>query len=480
VTNFEHILKNTHYAFLSNSIRIISNFIVFVLIARNVEVEDFGKFTFSITFTTLFLYVVNFGIDRLIILEVSRDRNIINRYFGNVMTAKLLISLASVALICLIVNIMGYPADTRYLVYVFTIAMIMTSFAGVPNSVFKGIQRLEYEFYVACINNIFLLTFTITVLWLGHGVFVVAFVFLSSRFIGFLFSLYIYGLRVGKINFYCDLKFCNEMFKKALPFALLSCLTAILFDIDTVLISYLKGDKFVAYYQPAMKIIVSLTVIPYILDSSFFPLLSKLHLEKCSFQALGNRLITILFYIGSPLMIGTLVLADKIILFIYGQNYLPSIIVLRVLSIVLLLRFLMVGYEIVLIAIGKQRVILKILFCATSMNILMNIIIIPKFGIIGSAISAAVTHILIVISYMVALKRIRGTNLLKKGVSAILFFATLAGMIVYCFKYLELFVLISIYGVVYLSFSLIVMRNERLWIYERVTALLKGGTNSII
>jgi len=71
---------------------------------------------------------------------------------------------------------------------------------------------------------------------------------------------------------YCD---HQEYFAESRSLCFLSALVAVFFDADTLLLSHLRGDQEVAYYQAGMKIIVSLTVIPHILDSSFLPVLSR-------------------------------------------------------------------------------------------------------------------------------------------------------------------------------------------------------------
>jgi O-antigen/teichoic acid export membrane protein len=462
------LIKNTNYSFISNFIRIVFGFIAFALIARVVGVEDFGKLTFSVTFTLLFLPFMNFGFDRLTILDVARDQSLIKKYFGNIVVTKVFISLIALALMWLIINLMGYPNNTKLLVYELSIATILTSFTGFLNSIYRGIEKLEYESIVTFISNTVLIILTLFVLYLTHRIVVIGFVFLFSRLVAFVYSVGIYKYKIGKLNFSFDYNYSKELSKKVLPFALFSVLTEILFAIDTVLLSYMRGDQFVGYYQASMKIIVALTVIPEILYSSFFPTLSKLYEIKNASEMIGEKLMTILLYIGVPLTAIIFILADKIILFVYGDSFSESIVIFKILSVALLLRFVIKGYETILFAIGKQTVIFYIVLFATVFNIILNILSIQRFGLLGAAYSSVATQIVIFAAYFFVMKRVQGKVMLEKSVFFILLAGFLSILLIYEMKSFHLFFLITIYALSYLIFTLFFMKNERLWIYQRI------------
>ena len=267
------------------------------------------------------------------------------------------------------------------------------------------------------------------------------------------------------------------MFRKALPFALLATLTAVLFDIDTILLSYLKGDRLVGYYQPAIKIIVTLTVIPFIIEGSFLPFLSKLNNQNKDFETTGRQLLKILFFISVPLMTGLILFSDNIIVFVYGEKYLKSAVALQILAPVLLLRYAMRGYEIILFSIGKQMAISNVILIGTIVNIILNICLIPVYGLMGSATSAVLTHLLIFVSYIFILKKERKTFMLERSIATIFLLGFLSGIIIYNFKTMHLMILIILYIICYLGFSFILLNKERAYIYKEVYSFFKVNIN---
>jgi O-antigen/teichoic acid export membrane protein len=475
MVNQKQLISNTSCAFLSHAIRLLANFLVFVIIARAVGIEEFGKFTFAFTFATMFLYMANFGLDKLTTLEISRDRTFLGQYYGSVMVTRVLLSLITLLLTWMVINAMHYPEDTKALVYILALSVMLNSFIMSFNAVFQGIEKLKYETIVAFINNGLLLILTSVALKLGGGLIAVALIFLSSRVTGFFAALFIHKSKVGKINLSFQYQVCKDIILKAWPFAFWSISTVLLYNIDTVLLSYFKGDYVVGLYQPAIKIISALTVIPLMLDNSFFPVLSRLHDQKESFDDLAKKLNSILFLIGVPLMSGIFVLADKMIIIIYGEKFLESAIVLQILSLVLLLRFSIKAHESMLIALGKQKSIFYIILSAIILNVVLNILLIPIFGMMGAAISSLTANIVIIASYIYLSKKEQKVFLMEGNTLLILSFGLLSGLLIYNLKLSNIFALMSIFAVCYSCFTLLFLKKERMWLFQTIHLLARNN-----
>src|SRR5882762_8439858 len=77
---------NSLYSFLSQAIRLLTNFLMFVGIARFYGAEAFGQFTTAHTFSTIFIIFADFGFDSLLTTEIARNRDhaaeLAQRYFS--------------------------------------------------------------------------------------------------------------------------------------------------------------------------------------------------------------------------------------------------------------------------------------------------------------------------------------------------------------------------------------------------------------
>jgi len=128
MNTIQTIAKNTAALALSNIITSILGFFLLICLARYLGEVGFGKYSFALSFTTLFAIFADLGINNYIIRELARNKELTNEYLTNVSLIKLLLSVLAFGFIVLTINLMDYPRDTTYAVYLFGIYTILTSF----------------------------------------------------------------------------------------------------------------------------------------------------------------------------------------------------------------------------------------------------------------------------------------------------------------------------------------------------------------
>ncbi|NMX21415.1 hypothetical protein C5S30_03070 [ANME-1 cluster archaeon GoMg4] len=98
-------------------------------------------FRIAIAFTGLFAIIANFGMNNYIIRELARNKEQTSEYLTNVSVIKLILSILAFGFIVLTINIMDYPQDTTYAVYLFGIYMIFVLFV-----IFSGYGLIELAY----------------------------------------------------------------------------------------------------------------------------------------------------------------------------------------------------------------------------------------------------------------------------------------------------------------------------------------------
>ena len=91
--------------------------------------------------------------------------------------------------------------------------------------------------------------------------------------------------------------------------------------------------------------------------------------------------------IGIPIGIGTSILAEKIILLVFGSSYTESVIALEILIWTIVFTFGGAAFTRLLEATDKQLTLTKITGIAAIFNIFLNLVLIPEFGLIGACVS---------------------------------------------------------------------------------------------
>jgi len=123
-----------------------------IFIARSLGDVIFGKYSFALAFTALFAVFSDLGYNTLLIREVARDKSQA-KYLNNVLCMRALISLIIFALIVITINVMGYPADTKNVVYLFGIYTLIVSFSAVFKVTFRAFEKMELEDLTRMMNN---------------------------------------------------------------------------------------------------------------------------------------------------------------------------------------------------------------------------------------------------------------------------------------------------------------------------------------
>lgn len=159
--------------------------------------------------------------------------------------------------------------------------------------------------------------------------------------------------------------------------------------VDSIIISSFLGATAVAYYGLGYKIYGVLIQPAYYLVNSVFPLLSKKDgNEKEVFRKTG-----MLMLLGATAVVtATLLMAPLMVKVLGGDNFEPTIGVLRVLSIGLFLSYFGHLYGFGLIAEGNQKKLLWVGIMGLIINVSLNMLAIPRYGIMGAAWVTVITE----------------------------------------------------------------------------------------
>ncbi len=431
----KNISKNTFFLFLSTLIRFAANMILWALIARAVGVEDFGKLTFAISFTGLFIVFADYGFSPLAIREIARDKSILHKFVGNALFCKFFFSALTIALICIVINLMNYPDITKDVVYVFSCVVVLYSFIAFFNSVFRGIEKMEYETVISFIQNLLLLFFVTIALLLKPHIFQISIAYLLSRAVSFGISAAYYKKKIGKINLQPDRIYEKDILRKAFPFGLHTIFGLIYFQIDTVMLSIMKGDIEVGYYQASMRVILAGLIISDVIINAFYPVLSRLF--KQGIDALRNQarhMNKILFVLGIPFSAFMFIFSNEIIHILYGAGYDKSILIFQILAWLLVLRFFGSAYGLVITSANRQSLRMYSVFVASVVNIGLNLVLIPKYGNIGASVATVITNSILTVVYILITKRLLNSFIVDWSFLKTILLTATFGVAVYYFK----------------------------------------------
>lgn len=189
--------------------------------------------------------------------------------------------------------------------------------------------------------------------------------------------------------------------------------------LDTTMIGTLCEMTVVGYYSYSMKITKIVITVLIASITVLLPRFSKSFNEgdKILFNTLGNRAIIFLLFSSIPLSTVLFINADHVILFLYGEEYIPAIITLKILSIIIVPISFSTFFGVhILCSTGMELDMLKAVSIGAITNIILNILLISRYKQNGAAVASLISEIIVALVEFYFIKKIININIDKKEV----------------------------------------------------------------
>jgi O-antigen/teichoic acid export membrane protein len=391
----QKLAKNTAILFISQLLSYILGFFYIIYSARYLGAEGFGILSFAIAFTGIFGVFMDLGLSTFTIREVSKDKKLASKFLGNTILIRFILSFFIFLIIVIFVNILSYPPTIKNVIYIITLSTVLAVSADIFNSIFQSYEKMEFRAIGQILNNFFLLTGALIAITFKFDVTGFAFAYLIANLIFFIYSatacINKFVLPKIEIDFY----FWKWALLNSLPISFAILFSIIVFRIDTVILSFIKGNIAVGYYNASYKLIEALMAVPIVFSTAVYPVFSKLHTysnDSLSFSY--HKSFKYLVILGLPITAGSVAISDQIILFVYGTGFIQSSNALKILIWVIPIIYLTYVFRILLISINKQKLLIIILSICIIFNITTNILLIPYFSYLGSSLATVLTEFL--------------------------------------------------------------------------------------
>ena len=384
---FLNIIRLVSGDFLAKTL----NFLAFIYLARVLGVASYGILEFAISIVMYFLLLADGGLELWATRQAAQVKDI-RQLVARIVPLRLLLAVgAFVVLLMLLPVFPNYPA-LRMILMLFG----LTLFTQTVNLkwVFMGQEKM---------------TRVATGLVVAQIVFAVAIIgFVRSpahviwvpvlRVVGDL-AMTVYFARLftaehGRLGLAFTLRGARSTMHPALTMGTSHGLALLNYNFDTVLLGFLLGPMAVGWYNAAYKPVTVALAMPVTYFLGLFPVLSRAYVESREvFRQIVVRSIRLMSIIAVPIGVGGTFLAEPIIDFLFGPDYASAVPALQVLSWSAVLVILRGTYRQAFNAAGRQRLDLRCAGASTALNLVLNLLLIPRYGIIGAAVATLVSEI---------------------------------------------------------------------------------------
>ena len=438
--------------FLSLSIaQLVSQAVLFltiIYIARTLGADGFGKIAFAQAVILYFSLIANLGLSTLGIREVARNRNNVDSYVGNILSLRLLLTALSFLLLLVFIAVIGKSPEEKSLLILFGLSLF--SSALWLGWLFQAVEKMGFIAWARVLDKIFYGALVILLIKDSRQLLTVPWLYVGGSFLATGFLFYIFIRKFGRPRLRFDFPFWKKMIKRALPMGAAFIMIQIYYNFDTVMLGFMKSNETVGWYNAAYKIVLFVWAFIPIFINVIFPLMSKYYQQsRRKLRLLIFSATKLMSSIALPLGVGGTILARPIMSFLYGDKYMNGVVAFQILIWTVTIISVRCTYEQSFLACDKEKRYLLGVMVGASTNIVLNLILIPYFGLKGAAIATVVSE-LVFSAYMLAYFQIvRRMAILKHLIKPFLA-ASIMGVSLYYLRDLNLFLSIAAGIVIYL------------------------------
>lgn len=389
----QRIIHNTGWLFFDKILRMGVGFFVTVWITRYLGPEKYGLLSYASAFVGLFTALANLGLYGLVVRDVVRYPESTDEIMGTAFFLKL--SGGGCALILSLCTILLLRPDeplTHLLVGITATGFIFQSFE-VFDFWFQS-QLLSKRTVFANIPGFLIITIAKVLLILMDAP-LIAFAWAGALeillgSIGLLVAYQSVTKRAGRLR--VSMKWAKHLLHDSWPLIFAGLMLMIYNRIDQVMIGQMLDDRSVGLYSAAVKLSEFWYVFPFLVAQSMFPAVveAKNSSESFYYERL-QKILDLMAFLSYLFIVPLFFLSQHIVTWIYGKTFRESGGILAVY--VLAGIFVMMGQirENWVTVENFTRFSLYASVIGAGVNILLNLVFIPRFGAIGASYATLIS-----------------------------------------------------------------------------------------
>ena len=363
-------------------IKLMSQFLLSVLLARFVSTDNFGMYFYGLSVSVLVMEISVLGLQTLVTSKLIKTPEKTQVILATSHTLRVGAGIV-ITLLTLLVMTCFEDNSITLLTFVFCLSACFRS-GEVFESYAQSIGKPEFPAKVRVLIFCLSLPIKIAVIYFLKDVIILSIVILIESIL-----IYILIRRIIVID--CSRNFVKEDawdLLNAGKFLLLSSISAIAYlKLDSIMIKNILGLTDVAYYNVGSTLVQSAWFLAINYCVLYFPSIHRSENKEALFKKHYLRLM----YIGIGLTIVIIPTSDFFIISFFGKDYQSSIFISQIYSLILPIYFFRALLSKWIIISGNYKYSLISHLMGLLTNIVLNVILIDKYGSLGAAISTVLS-----------------------------------------------------------------------------------------
>lgn len=416
--NSNRIVKNATWIIGCRAFQAVFNLIVSMIIARFLGPSNFGIINYAESIATFVLPIMQLGFSNTLVLELVTDREKEGEILGTVLASCFVSGVICISAVVIFTEFVNHGEKETILVCLLYSFMLLAHALEMLMYWFEAHLISQYTSIVSLIAYVIVSAYKIYLVVTGRSIYWFAISNTLDYMIIAICQIYLYKRLGGSKLEFSFFRF-KKMFNDSKYYIISGLMIAVFSQTDRIMLKLMVGNDVTGYYSAAVRCAGLTTFVFSAIISSSSPVIyESFEKSEDAFERNIQNLYSVILYMAfAQSMIMTL-FAKPIILILYGSAYIDAVPALQIITWYIAFSYMGTIRNRWMLAKGIQHLIWKIDLAGALINVVLNMICIPKFGIIGAATASLVTQMFtnFVLSWLIKDVR-RNNDLIMNGLN---------------------------------------------------------------
>ncbi|PLX26416.1 hypothetical protein C0581_04560 [Candidatus Parcubacteria bacterium] len=386
MTTTRKIAHNTIAQMIGKVISTLLGLVAVAMLTRYLGAEQFGWYITTITFLLFVGILTDFGMTPVTASMIGEKKYDETKLFKNLFAFRLVTSVFFLGIAPLIALLFPYPVEVKIAIGFSTI-----SFLGIAlNQVLVGFYQTKLTMYIQAIGEVVGRIVLVGGLWLfiqKGSSFLPLMGVVAAASVSYTLVMLIWAWKKYEIGFAFDKAIWKAIITKMWPIAISIIFNVVYLKGDTLLLTLFREQTEVGIYGAAYRVIDIMAQTAMMLMGVMLPLLAYSWSKKLKqeFRHRYQLSFDSMMLLAVPMTIGTIVLANKLMGFVAGAEFISSGRPLQILALAVFGVFVGGVFGHVAVAIDKQKQTMWIYISNAFVTLVGYLIFIPLYGMYGAA-----------------------------------------------------------------------------------------------
>ena len=381
------IARNSSFVLgIQAAVKILA-FLFNVYIVRRLGDVHFGRYSAVMAYVAIFAIFTDWGMSPYALREMAKDHGKTSYLLPNIMAIRIVLSLIILLAAPLSALWLGKDKDVVTGILIASAGLILYAFQGPLDSALTARERLDTTSILTLVNQLVFWGLGVLLLINGAGFIGLIIASLAGVAVVTLLSGRML-LRLGVGQLALSPRLWPPLLRAALPFGISGIASVFMNRFDTVLMSFVLTDAAVGWYNVPWALIAMILLIAQSIAIAAYPSMVRNYAaDPESLPRITWQFIKYLLIVCLPIAMGGSVLANRIILTLYGTTFTHSILVLQVMLWALPCLFLLELLGRVADTLSLERSAARINVINALIVVALNLFLVPTIGILGGALA---------------------------------------------------------------------------------------------